>query len=158
GASSRPCPGPRADGWKARTSRPSLPSRVTSAGAAEARRYSVAVLQAAGYSPADAALCADAFVESALRGIDSHGFGSLLPRYARVALKGIVSSAIDPCIVHDGRAAVVVDGKGAPGLRAARFAAAEAIERARTYGVGAAVLRNSSYLGALWWCVIPVAE
>jgi LDH2 family malate/lactate/ureidoglycolate dehydrogenase len=118
----------------------------------------VAVLQAAGYSPADAELCADAFVESALRGIDSHGFVSLLPRYARVALKGIVSSAIDPCIVHDGRAAVVVDGKGAPGLRAARFAAAEAIERARTYGVGAAVLRNSSYLGALWWCVIPVAE
>jgi LDH2 family malate/lactate/ureidoglycolate dehydrogenase len=24
--------------------------------------------------------------------------------------------------------------------------------------VGAAVLRNSSYLGALWWCVIPAAE
>jgi LDH2 family malate/lactate/ureidoglycolate dehydrogenase len=126
-------------------------------GAGDATRYSVAVLEAAGYSAADAALCADAFVESALRGIDSHGFVSLLPRYARVALKGNVSSAVDPTV--DGHAAVaVVEGRRVPGLRAARFALDEAIDRARIYGVGAAVLRNSSYLGALWWCVFPAAE
>ena len=127
--------------------------------AGEATRYSVAVLEAAGYSAADAALCADAFVESALRGIDSHGFVSLLPRYARAALKGIVSSAVDPSVLGGGGQAVaVVEGRGAPGLRAARFALAQAVERARSFGVGAAVLRNSSYLGALWWCVIPAAE
>jgi len=131
---------------------------VNRVAAGEATRYSVAVLEEAGYSAVDAALCADAFVESALRGIDSHGFVSLLPRYARVAVKGIVSSAVDPSMVAGGGAVAVVEGRGAPGLRAARLAVAQAVERSRAYGVGAAVLRNSSYLGALWWCVIPAAE
>jgi LDH2 family malate/lactate/ureidoglycolate dehydrogenase len=132
---------------------------VNRVAAGEATRFSVAVLEAAGYSSADAELCADAFVENALRGIDSHGFVSLLPRYARVALKGIVSSAREPAVLAGAAAAVaVVEGRGVPGLRAARFAVAQAVERAGACGIGAALLRNGSYLGALWWSVIPAAE
>jgi ureidoglycolate dehydrogenase (NAD+) len=131
---------------------------VSNVSAAEATRYSITVLEAAGYSPEDASLCADAFVGSALRGIDSHGFVSLLPRYARVALRGLVSSASSPRLLESGPGVAAVDGKGVPGLRAARFTMAQAIERARANGVGAAVLGSSSYLGALWWCVIPAAE
>jgi LDH2 family malate/lactate/ureidoglycolate dehydrogenase len=132
---------------------------VNSVSAGEAARYSIAVLEAAGYSALDASICADAFVESALRGIDSHGFVSLLPRYARVALNGIVSSTVAPTVLAgEAPAVAVVEGRGAPGLRAARFALAQAVERSRAYGVGAAVLRNSSYLGALWWSVYPAAE
>ena len=131
---------------------------MISVSAAEATRYSTTVLEAAGYSSEDSSLCADAFVGSALRGIDSHGFVSLLPRYARVVLKGAVSSENSPRMLESAPGVAVVDGKGVPGLRAARFTLACAVERARAGGVGAAVLGNSSYLGALWWSVIPAAE
>ncbi len=122
--------------------------------AAEARRYAVRVLEAAGHLPEDANLCADSLVESSLRGLDSHGVVSLLPVYAAAPGRGGAA----PAVVEERGAAAVVDGRGALGLRTARVALEAAICRAQALGAGVAVARNVGYLGALWWTVLPAAE
>jgi LDH2 family malate/lactate/ureidoglycolate dehydrogenase len=122
-------------------------------GAEDLRRYCAAVLAAAGWRPDDAALGAGALVETALRGIDSHGPLALLPGYAGDRPRGAA-----PRVAHADGAVAVVDGADALGLRAGALAAALAVQGAREHGVGAVAARRLGYLGALWWFVEPGAR
>jgi ureidoglycolate dehydrogenase (NAD+) len=122
----------------------------------EARAVVRRALADAGASGEDAGLCADALVESSLRGIDSHGFVALLPTFARQFREDVSRSAVEPVAEHG--AVARLDGHGVFGLRAARDALQKAIELAGRFGVGAVGLSRVGYLGALWWCVESAAE
>jgi LDH2 family malate/lactate/ureidoglycolate dehydrogenase len=125
---------------------------------AEARRFATAVLESAGSSRDDAAHCSDLLVESSLRGVDSHGVVALLPLFAEQARAGVGGPGTAPATVERRGAVALVEGGGASGPRAARYALSVALDLARASGVGAVTARGISYLGALAWSVLPAAE
>jgi LDH2 family malate/lactate/ureidoglycolate dehydrogenase len=126
--------------------------------AEEGRAYAARVLRTAGFGEQDAAVCADLMVETSLRGVDSHGVAALLPMFAEHAVGGVGREGSAPSLAEDRGATCVVTGGGASGPRTARLALDCACERARRFGVGAAVAREIGYFGALWWSVAPAAE
>ncbi|MFE0172319.1 Ldh family oxidoreductase [Streptomyces sp. NPDC059002] len=95
----------------------------------------------------DAAAVADALVESTARGIDTHGV-RLLPRYLDELDQGIARPRPQMRAVRDAGAAALLDADSALGPVAGLAAVREALPRARRYGVGVVVVRNSNHFGA----------
>lgn len=101
-----------------------------------------------GMSDQDAALLADTLLQADLRGVHSHGV-LRVPEYVAKLLDGGVDPAGQPRVVRDSGAALVVDGGNSMGQIGASFAMRQAIERARSTGVAAAVVRGSNHCGAM---------
>lgn len=104
-------------------------------------------LRAWGLGADGAAETAEVLVEADLMGIDSHGV-ALLTLYGELVATGGVIPAAMPRIARSFGATAVIDGGGAlghvPSLRAMDLA----MERARTFGIGAVAVRNSNHFGA----------
>ena len=120
------------------------PPRVT---APDLRSLVAGLLADAGVCPDEAALAAEALVDSDLRGHYSHGaFLALTYR------EEIAAGTLDPggrARVVAGRGAIArLDGGGGLGQSAARLAMRTAIDSARTHGIGAASVVNSGHFGA----------
>lgn len=110
-----------------------------------------------GVPDADAAIAADVAVWAQLHGSDSHG-AVHLPLYVRGLLDRTIKSR--PAMTTD-RAlpcSVVMDGDNGLGLVASRRATDIAIEIARTQGLGAVAVRNSSHFGAAGYYAERAAE
>jgi LDH2 family malate/lactate/ureidoglycolate dehydrogenase len=137
-----------------------VPDAAGATGAARADRYSPSVLkelvaevaQAAGCSPGDARLFADALVEADVYGGSTHGVSRL-----GIYLRRMRSGLIDPRAelrVEQGRAAVMLVDAGS-GL--GQVQAMRTLERlepvAREHGVAAASVRSSGHFGTLaYYC------
>lgn len=105
------------------------------------------VLKAAGVPPEDAAIISDVLLESDRRGIDSHGIGRLKPIYIDRIDAGILNPVTHVGIVKDEKACVTIDGHNGMGHVVAHKAMEMAIEKASVYGLGMAVVRNSTHYG-----------
>jgi LDH2 family malate/lactate/ureidoglycolate dehydrogenase len=104
--------------------------------------------QAIGVPEADAKICADVLITSDKRGIDSHGVGRLKPiYYDRIVKQKIQQPVTRFEIVRDNAATAVVDGHHGMGMVIAKRCMEIAIEKARTYGLGMVVARNSTHYG-----------
>lgn len=120
------------------------------------------LLEVCGMPAADAELCAATLVDADLRGVNSHGV-QRVPGYVQGlrAWKGNApgrpGGGLNPTpqvrIVHDGGAAVVMDGDTGMGQVAAMAAMRLAIARAAESGVATVALRNSNHCGALAYYV-----
>ncbi|MBP7402397.1 MAG: Ldh family oxidoreductase [Clostridia bacterium] len=98
--------------------------------------------------PADeAATCADVLIEADRRGIDSHGANRFKPIYYDRIRAGIQFARTDYEIVREGPTTLVVDGHHGMGMVVAKRAMQSAIDKARLYGMGMAVVRNSTHYG-----------
>jgi len=82
-----------------------------------------------------------------LRGVDSHGIG-MLPRYHDWWQAGYVTMDAEPTVVRDDMATALLDGNKGLGHPVSARAMALAIDKARVYGVGIVVVRNSNHYGA----------
>ena len=100
-----------------------------------------------GVPEKDAETVADVLIESDKRGIDSHGIGRLKPIYIDRIDDGILNPETKIDIVTDNKAATVLDGNNGMGHVVARKAMEIAIEKAREYGLGMSVVRNSTHYG-----------
>jgi len=110
--------------------------------------FMVDVLQSIGVPQADANICADVLINSDKRGIDSHGIGRLKPiYYDRIVEKKIQQPVTKIEIVRDKGATAVVDGHHGMGMVVSKKCMEMAIEKARTYGLGMVVARNSTHYG-----------
>lgn len=98
-----------------------------------------------GYPNEEAQVSADILIESDLRGIRSHGVQRL--RYYYVRVKGGQHKISKFEIVKDQDAAVVIDGNHGNGHFISYNAMKLAIEKAKKYGLGMAVVRNSTHYG-----------
>lgn len=105
------------------------------------------VLKAVGVPPADAAIISDVLLESDRRGIDSHGIGRLKPIYIDRIDAGILNPVTHVEIIKDEKACVTIDGHNGMGHVVAHKAMEMAIAKASTYGLGMAVVRNSTHYG-----------
>jgi L-2-hydroxycarboxylate dehydrogenase (NAD+) len=103
---------------------------------------------------ADAAVCADVLITADKRGIDSHGVGRFKPIYIDRIRAGILNPITEFEVVREGPTTAVIDGHNGMGHAIARRAMKMTIEKAREYGLGMAVVRNSTHYGAA--CYYPL--
>lgn len=104
------------------------------------------VLQACGARPGHARTTADALVAADLCGIDSHGVARL-PAYVKRLRTGATATTGEPHVVVSGAVAATVHGSNLLGPVVARYAMDQAIERARSLGVGMVAVRESNHFG-----------
>ncbi len=110
--------------------------------------FMVDVFQSIGVPENDARICADVLINSDKRGIDSHGVGRLKPiYYDRIVQQKIQKPVTEVEIVRDKAATAVVDGHHGMGMVVGKRCMEMAIEKARTYGLGMVVARNSTHYG-----------
>lgn len=110
--------------------------------------FMVAVFESIGVPTEDAHTCADVLITSDKRGIDSHGVGRLKPiYYDRIVQQKIQQPVTQFEIVRDRGATAVVDGHHGMGMVISKRCMEMAIEKARTYGIGMVVARNSTHYG-----------
>ncbi|MDR1836147.1 MAG: Ldh family oxidoreductase [Treponema sp.] len=101
----------------------------------------------AGVPAEDAAVCAEILIESDKRGIDSHGVGRFKPIYIDRIKDGIQNPVTNFEIVKDHLAAAVVDGHDGMGHVIGKKSMQLAINKAKKYGLGMVVARNSTHYG-----------
>ena len=106
------------------------------------------VFRGIGVPDADARVCAEVLITADKRGIDSHGIGRLKPiYYDRIVQDRIQNPVTEFEVVRDRLATAVVDGHDGMGMVVAARCMRMAIEKARTYGLGMVVARNSTHYG-----------
>ena len=121
-------------------------TRAALVAAPQLRDLVSALFVAQGVAPGDAATVAHCLVEADLRGVASHGVGRV-PVYLKRLRSGLVAAR--PVIVVEDVTPVAarIDGGNGLGFLVARRATAEAVSRARTYGIGIALARRSNHFG-----------
>ncbi|POX48174.1 lactate dehydrogenase [Streptomyces sp. Ru71] len=107
------------------------------------------VFAAAGLSPMAAATVADSLVEADLRGTPSHGV-LLVPMYVERLRKNSVSTHERAEVVLDAGAIAVLDARDALGQLTGDQAMDLAIDKARTYGIGAVTVRHAFHFGGAY--------
>lgn len=114
----------------------------------ELRRFTAAVLEAAGLAPEHAALVADGLTQADLRGQGSHGVSRLLDIYVKRLRLGATNPRPQPHVVTQRSGTALVDGDNGPGQVAGVFAMDLAVRLAVEHGVGCVAVRGSSHYGA----------
>lgn len=100
-----------------------------------------------GVPEQDAAICADILIAADLRGIDSHGINRLKPIYYDRIKAGIQFPNAKIDIVREGPTTAVLDANNGMGMVVSHKAMTMAIEKAKKFGMGMTVVRNSTHYG-----------
>ena len=95
----------------------------------------------------EAEICADVLLESDKRGIESHGCNRFKPIYLDRIKAGIQSATTNFEIIKETETTAVVDGHNGMGQVIGTRAMKLAIEKAKKYGMGMVVVRNSCHYG-----------
>jgi LDH2 family malate/lactate/ureidoglycolate dehydrogenase len=111
-------------------------------------KFVINIFKSIGVPEEDARVCADVLITADKRGIDSHGVGRLKSiYYDRIVSRKIQQARTKIEIVRDQAATAVVDGHHGMGMVISKRCMDMAIEKARTYGLGMVVARNSTHYG-----------
>ncbi len=113
----------------------------------ELEKFMVEALEHSGVPAKDAEVIGDVLIESDKRGIDSHGIGRLKPIYIDRIDMGIMNPVTKIDVIKDEDACAVLDGNNGMGHVVSVKAMEMAIEKARKYGLGMVVVRNSNHYG-----------
>lgn len=95
----------------------------------------------------DAEICADILLESDKRGIESHGVNRFKPVYLDRIRDGIQNPITNFEIIKETPTTAVVDGHDGMGQVIGYKAMKMAIEKAKQFGMGMVVVRNSCHYG-----------
>ncbi len=105
----------------------------------------------------DAKICTDVLLESDRRGIESHGCNRFKPIYLDRIDAGILNPVTNYEVVKETPTTLVVDAHDGMGMVASYKAMKTIIEKAKTYGMAMAAIRNSSHYGiAGYWASMAV--
>lgn len=113
----------------------------------ELREASVAILDAAGVPPENSRIVADHLVTADLRGHASHGI-SRLPTYVQRLRGGLIRGDAEVTVIRETPTTLVYDAGSNFGHVAGKHAMDGAISRARSSGLAAAAVRNSTHFGS----------
>jgi LDH2 family malate/lactate/ureidoglycolate dehydrogenase len=111
------------------------------------REFAAAVLERLGLAAPEADGVAEVLVDAECRGVPSHGLLHL-PMYARMLRQGEARPDARPRLLQDTGPLTLVDGDAGLGPVVGRYGMNLAIERARRFGVGIALTRNTNTFGA----------
>ncbi|MBM3527296.1 MAG: Ldh family oxidoreductase [Alphaproteobacteria bacterium] len=119
--------------------------------------YTAAIFAAAGLSRDYAAEWAKMLVWANLRGTDSHGI-IRIPRYIDLVKAKSINPAPDIRIERRSTAAVVLEADRAPSAVALTRAMSEAMDCAKSSGVGWCAARHITHTGAIGYFALQAAE
>lgn len=111
-----------------------------------------------GVSEEDAKICANVLIAADKRGIDSHGIGRLKTIYYDRIKIGIQSPITQFEVIKEGPTTAVIDGHNGMGQVIAKKSMQLAIQKARKYGMGMVVARNSTHYGIAGYYTVMAAE
>ena len=114
----------------------------------EARALAAAALVKAGATSAMAESTARALVLAEAQGLASHGLGRVA-QYAAHLRNGRVNGGAIPVLLHAKGGAALVDAQEGLAFPACELALAEALRRAREFGISIAGVTNSHHCGVL---------
>jgi LDH2 family malate/lactate/ureidoglycolate dehydrogenase len=120
-------------------------------------RQTAGILSGWGMGEAHAATTAEVLVAADLTGIDSHGV-ALLPLYEQQVQAGKASATPDIRIVRELGATLLIDGGAGFGQVPSMMATKRVIEKASSFGLAAAAVRNSNHYGAAGIYARRIAE
>ena len=120
-------------------------------------RFVAGALVAAGSAGAPAGDVARALSSASLRGVDSHGV-RLLPHYLKVLQGGRIKRDPQLAVSRPFPSTAIVDADDGFGHHASYRAVAEGVAIARTTGIAAASVVNSSHFGAAGCYALEAAE
>lgn len=109
--------------------------------------FMVSAFEKMGVPKDDAVICADILMESDRRGIESHGCNRFKPIYIDRIKAKIQKPVTKFEIVRETPTTAVVDGNDGMGMVVAHKAMNMAIAKAKKYGMGMVVARNSTHYG-----------
>jgi len=100
----------------------------------------------------DAKICTEVLLESDRRGIESHGCNRFKPIYLDRIDAGILHPVTNYEVIKETPTTLVADAHDGMGMVASHKAMESIIEKAKTYGLAMAAIRNSSHYGiAGYW-------
>jgi LDH2 family malate/lactate/ureidoglycolate dehydrogenase len=111
-------------------------------------RFAAEIFTAAGFSDDHAAKIAEVLVWADLRGAPSHGV-QRIPRYIEIIDAGEMNTRPAIRVEKELPAAVLIEADRGPGQVSMRLAAAEAARKARSAGIGLALVRHTTHTAAL---------
>ncbi|PIR18292.1 MAG: lactate dehydrogenase [Deltaproteobacteria bacterium CG_4_10_14_0_2_um_filter_43_8] len=107
-----------------------------------------------GVPEEEAKICANILITADKRGIDSHGVGRFKPIYLDRIWAGTQEMKTKFEIVKESPTTAVIDGHNGMGHYISYLANQTAIDKAKKYGMGMTVVRNSTHYGAA--CYYPL--
>lgn len=120
--------------------------------------FIIDVFKGIGVPEEDAKICAQVLITADKRGIDSHGIGRLKPIYYDRIKLGIQNPITKLDIVKEGLTTAVLDGNNGMGHVIAKKAMELTISKAKKYGMGMTVVRNSTHYGIAGYYTMMAAE
>lgn len=114
-------------------------------------------LQKSGAGPAMAKITARALVAADMQGLPTHGV-SRVPFYCSFLKNGRADGKAQPRIVKEKGAVCLIDNADGLPYGSCELAVAEAIRRARQFGIGYAGIQRSGHAGALALSLLPVVD
>lgn len=120
--------------------------------------FVIDVFKGVGVPEEDAKICADVILTADKRGIDSHGIGRLKPLYYDRIKANIQNPHTNFEIVRDNLTATVIDGNHGMGQVVSYKAMEMAINKAKTYGLGMSVVRNSTHFGIAGYYLLQAID
>lgn len=121
-------------------------------------QFMVEVFKGVGVPEEDAKICADILITADKRGIDSHGINRLKPIYYDRILAGIQKPVTNFEIIKEGPTTAVIDGHDGMGHVISKRAMQMAIDKAKEFGMGMTVVRNSTHYGIAGYYPIMAAN
>ena len=121
------------------------------------KRFATDIFARAGLPQADAAVVAEVLVWANLRGVDTHGV-MRIPRYIDLIESGEMNPRPAIRIRTETPASVLIEADRAAGPVAMTRAAAEAMRKARSAGVGLALARATTHTAALGYYTLAIAR
>lgn len=102
---------------------------------------------AIGVPRGDAAICTDVLIEADMHGVDSHGIGRFKSIYYDRVKAGIQQPVTRLELVKEGPTTAVFDGNHGMGMVISDTAMQTAMDKAKEFGLGMTVVRNSTHYG-----------
>ena len=121
-------------------------------------KFMFEVFKRTGVPENDAKICAEVLITSDKRGIDSHGVNRLKPIYYDRIKEGTQNPLTKIDIVREGPTTAVLDGNNGMGQVIAKKAMEMAIKKAKKFGMGMTVVRNSNHYGIAGYYALMAAE
>ena len=120
--------------------------------------FMVKAFMKVGVPKEDALICADVLMESDRRGIESHGVNRFKPIYIDRILDKIQKPITQIDILKETATTAVFDANDGMGMVASYKAMNLAVEKAKKYGMGMVVVRNSTHYGIAGYYASMAAE
>jgi len=105
------------------------------------------VFKSIGVPSSEAEICRDVLLDADLKGLDTHGVNRLKPVYYDRVLSGMQKPVTDLRVIKEGPTTSVIDACNGMGMVAAYKSMDKTILKAKEYGMGMTVVRNSTHYG-----------